>query len=137
MFFSFGSGIRHPLFPALHPTPAGEALPINSALYGTLRELVRAGRRGVAVQRAIFITQRELEPLPSAQARDLLWERFGVPAYVLLLDAAERVLAYECEAQSGLHVTARYTGAAGETALCECGRAGLRIGVPACTAECA
>jgi hypothetical protein len=60
---------------------------------------------------------------------------FEVPIYTLLVDGNGALIAYECEAQEGLHLREGY--AAGmlfgriETKLCECGRAGPRLMPPA------
>jgi len=49
-----------------------------------------------------------------------------VPVFALLLDRDGRLLAYECEAQSGLHVgpQAPWSARELESAPCECGRPG-------------
>ena len=103
MHFTFGPRIRHPFFPGLHATPAAEAKLSNPALYGTYQELLRAAEGGASVRRAVFVTQMEGQPLLSDSEREVLWRRFQVPAFVLLLDGRQHVMAYECEAQSGLH----------------------------------
>jgi len=127
MQLRFGPRIRHPFFPGLNATPAGEARPLNPALYGTFEELVRAADAGALVSRAVFVIHLEDELLLSDSDRDALWERFQVPAFALLLDRKRRVLAFECEAQSGLHVVPRYPIASADTALCECGRPGHKL----------
>ena len=57
--------------------------------------------------------------------RDRLWQIFEVPVYGLLLDQKGKVLAYECEAQNGLHVAA--TAGEVQYSPCDCGRPGSRI----------
>jgi hypothetical protein len=54
---------------------------------------------------------------------------FEVPVYALLLDRDGRLLAYECEAQEGLHVGPHAAWSAGvlEAAPCACGRPGPRL----------
>jgi hypothetical protein len=127
MHFSFGSRIRHPFFPGLTPIPAGEAKESSPALFGTFAELVDAASAGAHVDRAVFVTLQESEPLPSDSDRDVLWKMFQVPAFAMLLDRKGRVLAYECEAQSGLHVSPKYPMAQESAALCECGRPGCKL----------
>ncbi len=130
MHFGFGPRIRHPFFPGLTPIPAGEAKEISSALFGTFEELVEAAGAGAHVKRAVFVTLHEREPLPSDSDRDVLWKMFQVPAFAMLLDPKGRVLAYECEAQSGLHVSPKYSVAPESAAQCECGRPGYKVAVP-------
>jgi hypothetical protein len=129
MPFGFGRRVRHPLFPALHSSPAWEAKKMNMALYGTFAELIGAADSGARVRRAVFITVHENEPLPSDTDRDALWEMLQVPAYILLLDSRGRVAAYECEVQSGLHICAQSPLTPDVTTLCECGRPGGRLDV--------
>jgi len=68
-------------------------------------------------------------PFLSEIERDQLWQVFQVPVFAVLLDRNGRLLAYECEAQSGLHVGPQAPWSAGvlESAPCECGRPGLRL----------
>jgi hypothetical protein len=127
MQFHFGAGIRHPFLPGLRATPAREAKPLNPALYGTFRELERAAAAGARVRRAVFVTCEENEPVPGDSEHDALWEMFQVPAFAMLLDAKGHVLAFECEAQSGLHVSAGGAAASDDTAICECGRPGRKL----------
>lgn len=127
MLFSFGLRIRHPFFPGLHPTPATEAKPLNPALYGTFQELARAAGAGARVQRAVFVTCLEDEPVPGDSEHDALWEMFQVPAFAMLLDGKGRPLAYECEAQNGLHLSGKGGLASADTIVCECGRPGRKL----------
>ena len=127
MEFPFGSRIRHPFFPGLHATPAGAAKLINQALYGTFEELERARDAGARVRRAVFVTCRRDEPLPSESQRDALWSMFQVPVLALLLDDNGRLLAFECEAQNGLHVNARHPLQSEDAAICACGRPGRKL----------
>jgi hypothetical protein len=136
MHFGFGPRIRHPFFPGLTPIPAGEAKETSSALFGTFEELIDAASAGAHVKRAVFVTLRESEPLPSDSDRDVLWKMFEVPAFAMLLDRKGRVLAYECEAQNGLHVSPKYPMERDATAQCECGRPGCKLSVPS-SATCA
>jgi len=131
MFFPFGSRIRHPFYPGLAPTPAVEARRPCAALYGTFRELVESN---VPVRRAVFVVYAEGEPFLKEEERDLLWGKFQVPIFVLLLDSTGRVIACECEVQDGLHVAPGY-GLPGrprglprqESEICDCGRPGCKL----------
>jgi hypothetical protein len=75
-------------------------------------------------------------PFLSETERDQLWQMFQVPVLAVLLDRHGRLLAYECEAQSGLHVGPQALWSADrlESAPCECGRPGLRLVLAAQTA---
>jgi hypothetical protein len=129
----FGSRIRHPFFPGLPAIPAGSARGRSLALAGTVEELMAAARRGVVVRRAIYVLIRPDEPFLADAHRDRLWEAFGVPAFALVLDAAGRPAAWECETQNGLHRAAaalppdfNHTVRL-ELSPCECGRPGERV----------
>jgi hypothetical protein len=121
---------RHPFFPELAATPATEARGRCAALAGTFRELARAAAAGVAVRRAVFVLNHADEVLSDGE-RDELWRMFQVPVYALLADSAGRVVAWECEAQNGLHVAAGSGIPAGmrEESPCACGRPGARVKV--------
>jgi hypothetical protein len=128
---TFHRGIRHPFYPALKPAPAEAASDGSAALFGVFEELLRASETGVRVARAIFPLRSPRNPFLSESQRDLLWDRFQVPVYGLLMNADGEVVGYECEAQNGMHIRTEY--AAGllteevESKLCECGRPGPRL----------
>jgi hypothetical protein len=114
------------------------------------------------VEYAVLVLRRPGESELTAADRDLLWQAFHVPAYSVFVDLEGHVLAHECEMQGALHVTNKaifeeYRGRTYVTSLaskshplirmetgidgsldsemCECGRAGVRVGVVA--VECA
>ena len=119
--------IRHPFFPRIAPTPAARATGKRTALAGTFEELARAARRGVTVERAVFVLTHADDPFVADSERDRLWQMFGAPVFALLLDPDGRVLAFECEWQRGLHVASRVAPVGVlETSPCECGRLGFR-----------
>lgn len=99
------------------------------ALAGTFAELVRAAAAGVRVRRAILSLHQPEGPLLTEWQRDELWKLFQVPVFALLLDASGRVIAFECEAQNGLHLGSKATAAAGlfDLTPCACGRPGPRL----------
>ena len=125
----FRSRIRHPLYPGLTATPAGEAQGPCTAVAGTLPELVQAAARGVRARRAIFALHHPGAAVLTETERDALWQVYQVPLYVLLLDGGGRVLGYECEAQEGLHLEphARAENGVLEAGPCPCGRPGPRL----------
>jgi hypothetical protein len=97
--------------------------------------LARAARSGARVCRAVFVTYREEDGPPTDAERDSLWEMFQVPAFAMLLDGKGRVRAYECEAQSGLHISIRRAIASAGTVVCECGRPGPKLYLAASAVE--
>jgi hypothetical protein len=123
------SPIRHPFYPGLAATPAAGCEGPCAALSGTFRELIRAADAGARARRMIFALHYPGSPFLSESERDELWQAFQVPVFALLLDHDGRLLAYECEAQSGLHVEPHAPWSAGvmESAPCECGRPGPRL----------
>ena len=121
----FQRRIRHPFFPELAAVPAAEASGRSTALAGTFGELARAAARGVRVRRAVYVLTYT-DPFLSDGERDELWNMFQVPVYALLMDHGGRMLAWECEAQNGLHREAG-RGFAVERSLCSCGRPGARL----------
>lgn len=120
---------RHPFYPGLAVTGATEGKGRCAALAGTFSELAQAAAAGVRVHRAVFALHYPGAPFLTQSERDSLWQMFQVPVYALLLDRAGQLLAYECEAQEGLHVGADAPWGRGvlESAPCECGRLGYRL----------
>jgi hypothetical protein len=116
----FRQRIRHPLFPHVAADPAAKARGCSPALAGTFDELAAAAARGAAAQRAVYVLTGDGEPLSEGQ-RDDLWRLFEVPVYALAT-RNDRVTAWECEAQNGLH----FAGG-GEEAECACGRGRVRL----------
>jgi hypothetical protein len=133
------SPIRHPFYPGLAVTLAVECKGPCAGLSGTLRELTRAATAGARVRRMIFALHYPGTPFLNQTQRDQLWQMFQVPVLAVLLDRNGRLLAYECEAQSGLHVGPQAPWSAGvlESAPCECGRPGLRLQLAAREPFCA
>lgn len=123
MRLDFGPRLRHPFYPQLPATPAAKARGAVIALWGTLSELEQAARSGVTARRAIFVTHHWDHTLLTDAQRDRLWDLFQTPIYAMLLDRSGNLVAYECEARSGLHMAGSET----ELAMCDCGRPGLRI----------
>jgi hypothetical protein len=115
------SRIRHPFFPGLSSAPAAKARGRPAVLVGTFSELARAGARSVGARRAVYVLIREDEYLSDGE-RDELWRLFEVPIYALLVTPAGRVVAWECEAQNGLHIAEGGSGSA-----CACGRPGAKL----------
>jgi hypothetical protein len=123
------SPIRHPFYPGLAVTLAVECKGPCAGLSGTLRDLTRAATAGARARRMILALHYPGFPFLGETERDQLWQLFQVPVLAMLLDRNGCLLAYECEAQSGLHVGPRAPWSAGvlESAPCECGSPGLRL----------
>jgi hypothetical protein len=123
------SPIRHPFYPGLPVTLAVECKGPCAGLSGTLRDLIRAAGAGARARRMILALNYPGSPFLSETDRDELWQVFQVPVLAVLMDRSGRLLAYECEAQSGLHVGPQVPWSEGvlESAPCECGRPGLRL----------
>jgi len=127
------SPLRHPLFPELKPARAADARGTHTVLAGTFHHLLNAGLRGATATRAVFLVRRPGCHWISDAERDMLWRLFEVPVFGLLVDDSEEVMAYECEAQVGMHLCRAVEpgrSAHFESAPCVCGRAGQRL-VPA------
>jgi len=147
----FGSRIRHPYLPDCVATPAveTEGPGKHTALSGTVSQLMEAAARGVRASRAVFVVRGIQHPFLAEREREAVWRMFQVPVFTVLLGALGKPLAFECEAQEGLHVTVNCLAGAGwaaffeegerptctvaapiESGLCECGRAGHRLVAP-------
>jgi hypothetical protein len=122
MFSFFRKRVTHPFFPNLAARPAASARGESKALAGTFRELAGAAARGAVARRAVYVLTTEGEPLSDGQ-RDEVWRRFQVPVYALVVEDGGSVIAWECEAQKGLH------GAGGDAEACACGRPGAYAAV--------
>jgi hypothetical protein len=136
--FAFRRRIQHPFYPGLKLAPAAAFERKAPALYGAYEELSAAALTGARVDRAVFAVRRPASPFLTEPQRDALWESFQVPVLTLLLGRDGLPIAYECEAQDGLHLRDDYSGRllAGhiESRPCECGRPGRRLMPPAETA---
>jgi hypothetical protein len=127
---SFLRRIRHPFYPALKPAAASAATTGRPALYGHYEELRHAAGTGIRAERAVFALKNATNPFLTGRERDALWAMFQVPIYTLVVDGRGSVVACECEAQEGLHLTEGHTGVLFgrvESKLCECGRPGPRL----------
>lgn len=131
MRFFFQNRIRHPFFPDLAATPAAKARGCSIAVAGTFAELARAATVGIEARRAVFVMSPPNE-FPGMRERDELWRMFQVPVFALVVDGAGRIVAWECEAQNGLHVEAGggIQGGMREESPCPCGRPGTRVKLP-------
>ena len=144
----FGSRIRHPFFADWLATPAVETEGPRkyTALSGTLSQLMEAAGSGVRATRAVYVVRGVGHPFLAESERETVWRTFQVPVFTVLLGARGKPLAYECEAQEGLHLAVNCLAGPGwaaffeegerptctvvavvESNLCECGRPGHRL----------
>lgn len=144
----FGSRIRHPFFPDWVATPVieTEAPRKCTALSGTVSQLLEAAATGVQAARAVYVVRSVQHPFLLDSEREAVWRAFQAPVYTVLLGARGKTLAFECEAQEGLHMTvnclagSRWVAffedgerptctvtAEVDSELCECGRPGHRL----------
>jgi hypothetical protein len=122
MLALFGPRLRHPFFSDIPAVLATGAKGNVLAIAGTLSELEQAAQDGVVARRAVFVTHHWNQLLLTEAERTRLWRLFEVPIYAVVLDSWGSMVAYECEAQKGLHMAAGVI----ESALCDCGRPGKR-----------
>ena len=88
---------------------------------------MNAGLCGSVATRAVFLELRDSSPWIADSERELLWRLFEVPVLGVLVNQRQEVLAYECEAQYGMHLNfpLESLGAARlESNVCMCGRSG-------------
>jgi len=144
----FGSRIRHPFFADWVATPAVETEGPRkyTALSGTVSQLMDAAATGVQAGRAVYVLRGVQHAFLPEPEREAVWRAFRVPAFTVLMGARGKPLAFECEAQEGLHITVNCLAGNGWTAffeegerptctvgapvdsgLCECGRSGHRL----------
>ncbi len=79
---------------------------------------------------SLVILSRVDTGLVTAEERELLWDAFGLPVFEQVLDAANHLLAYECEAHDGLHVLRaglRLSGCFPADSECGCGDPSPRL----------
>jgi len=130
--------IRHPFYPALKPAAASAATTDTPALYGDYAQLRHAAGAGIRAERAVFALKGAAQPFLTGREREALWALFQVPIYTLLVNGRGAVMAFECEAQDGLHLRDGYLEGVlfgrVESKLCECGRPGPRL-MPAAREE--
>lgn len=131
--------MQHPFYPGLNLAPAAAADHSAPALYGAFEELLDAARSGARVDRAVFALRRAPSPFLTGPERDALWDSYQVPVYTLLVGRDGDPIAFECEAQDGLHLRDDYPGGLLfgriESHLCECGRPGRRLMPPVTALE--
>lgn len=93
------------------------------AIAGKFNQLLRIADAGVQLTHAVICLTWNVQHLLTDAQRDILWEAFGVPAFEQILGPGNVLLANECDAHTGLHITPAYKGPMIDVARCACGRA--------------
>ena len=93
-----------------------------SVIAGTAARLLAAAEAGARPTHAVVCFTSSTRNLLSNAQRDLLWEVFGVPIFEQILGPNNVLLASECEAHTGLHLTPAQSAPASSLAHCACGR---------------
>jgi hypothetical protein len=104
-----------------------------AAVAGTLDQLSALTGEGIpSLTHSIIVLSRPEQRRMSEADRDALWSAFRVPVFEQVIGKSGKLLAAECEAHDGLHVTSPDLPLNGESlddSLCPCGRKTPRIGV--------
>ncbi len=156
----FGSGRKDPFVYPVHPAPRTAVLvpwfnesvltnrPVRifpqgwsvdaaafapAAVAGTLEQMSALARDGISslTHSVIILWQAQQQRLSDAD-RNGLWRAFRVPVFEQIIGKSGKLLAGECEAHDGLHVSSPALPLGGEPvdeSPCPCGRKTPRIGV--------
>jgi hypothetical protein len=92
------------------------------AIAGTFDQLLAAADAGVQLTHAVVCLSWDIDNLLTDAQRDRLWEAFGVPVFEQILGPDNVLLANECDAHAGLHLTPAHAGMRADVARCACGR---------------
>ena len=104
-----------------------------AAVAGTLEQLkVLARERIPSLTHSVIVLAHPEQRRMSDADRESLWWAFRVPVFEQVIGKSGKLLAAECEAHDGLHVTSPDLPLNDESlddSLCPCGRKSPRIGV--------
>jgi len=104
-----------------------------AAVAGTFEQLNALTCAGIpSLTHSVIILWRPEQPRLSDADREILWSAFRVPVFEQVIGKSGKLLAAECEAHDGLHVTSPNLPLHGESlddSLCPCGRKTPRVGV--------
>jgi len=92
------------------------------AIAGTFNQLLRIADAGVELTHAVICLTWNVDHVLTDAQRDILWDGFGVPVFEQVLGPGNVLLANECHAHTGLHITPAYNGPMTDVARCACGR---------------
>ena len=93
-----------------------------AALAGNVHRLLAAAMAGARPTHAVICLTSGVDHLLTEEQRDLLWEVFGVPIFEQILSPHNVLLASECAAHTGLHVTSATHDRVSGLARCPCGQ---------------
>jgi hypothetical protein len=141
-----GAVFVHPVDPAprtavlaagFHPTKLVRVFPDGwnqhaerfspASLAGSRERVFQAAYSGVGLDHSVIVFTYPGEPPLSAGERESLWMAFGVPVFEQYLSLQNKLLATECDAHFGLHVTEGYEDLDLETEVCVCGNRAPRL----------
>ncbi len=127
--------------PAAHEALARTREFAPAVIAGRLNVLLRLAEvahqpaaQGVGPTHAVVVFTGEGQGCVTEHERDLLWWAFGVPAFEQVITASGHLVAWECEAHDGLHLSpgAQSTAERIVVGVCDCGSLATRaIGVTA------
>lgn len=91
------------------------------AIAGPFYQLFVLTRSKISLTHAVISLAWDPQEFLTADQRELLWSSFGVPVFEQYLGPGNVLLASECEAHAGLHVTEQYRGPTSRRSGCLCG----------------
>ncbi|SRR5258708_6169938 len=98
-----------------------------SSIAGTTEQLRRLTGFGIQLRHSLIALTYEGDAGLSDDDRDLFWDSFGVPAFEEHLGPDNELLAIECEAHAGLHVTGDFDYLHLDRNSCVCGNPAPRF----------
>jgi hypothetical protein len=117
------------VFPHGWSQDAGAFAP--AAVAGTLEQLTALAREGIpSLTHALIVLWRPDQQRLRDADREILWSAFRVPVFEQVIGKSGKLLAAECEAHDGLHISSTsFHGESVDDSPCPCGRKTPRIGV--------
>ena len=98
-----------------------------SSIAGPTEQLRRLAKRGFQLGHAVVAFTYDGQAGLSDDDRDLFWDSFGVPVFEQRLGPGNELLAMECEAHAGLHVTTNFGDPRLDRNSCVCGNPAPRF----------
>jgi len=98
-----------------------------SSIAGPAEQLHRLIKERLYLRHAVIVFTYEGDTPLSDDDRDLFWDSFGVPVFEQHLGPGNELLAMECEAHAGLHVTSDFEHQRLDRNSCACGNPAPRL----------
>jgi hypothetical protein len=100
--------------------------------WGWIASLLEQEERGTldlasCLTHPLLVVGRPEDGVRGDEDRALVWKRWGLPVFEQWRAEDGTLLAWECEAHTGLHVTPAFEGHAHTREPCPCGQAGARL----------